>query len=147
MAHPRERAQTGVELHKRAIILADDIGRSRIPFPQRIPAPVPHAEWIAYRMWCDDQLAGAAPGSFHEFIIAHTLAISTPSRRAAWTGSDAADLIACLAAAGLLIERVPKRSALTRYLEASLAAYNKRFTFAQHREYEGYTEEEEKKTI
>ena len=104
---------------------------------------VPQQHWVAYRMWVDVELAGAAPNAFHEFVIASTLAICTPGRRAAWNGSQAGDFLAVLAEAGLLVAGVPPSQALQEHLEQSLEAFNSRFTFAQDRGYEGLTESEE----
>eukprot|EP00854_Cymbomonas_tetramitiformis_P015872 gene15872-18822_t len=107
---------------------------------------VPNDLWVAYRIWVDVHVAlrEGRPDVFHNFLVAQTLGISTP-RKVMWNATEAADLLSCLAAAGLLLKGLPSGDALEAYLQDSVVLYNNRFTLAKHRAYEGYTREEEGK--
>ena len=104
--------------------------------------PVPLNLWIDYRLWVDRIISARAgrAETFHSFVYAHTLGLPEPRKlKAHWSGSDAADLLACLAEAGLLAGRdVPTQrsaadpaDALMRYLEQALNVFDGRFLQAR----------------
>lgn len=113
--------------------------------------PVPLRLWIAYRLWVDTIITARAgrAENFHSFVYAHTLGLPSPQKlKTHWSGSDAADLLACLADAGLLRSSGMPGSgsaepsydaadALQAWLSESLNVFDGRFLFARHRVYEG----------
>ena len=61
-----------------------------------------------------------------------------------WTGAEAGDLLACLAAEGVLVRGCETgKAALEEFLQSSLDAYNNRFQLAHNRSFEGFTREEQ----
>jgi hypothetical protein len=69
---------------------------------------VPLQLWIAYRLWVDSIICARSGrgASFHSFVYAHTLGLpydAMQNLKTHWSGSDAADLLACLAQEGLLL--------------------------------------------
>ena len=109
--------------------------------------PVPLVLWIEYRLWVDRVITARAGRAehFHSFVYIHTLGLPNGSSlKATWSGEDAADLLACLAEAGLLDSGdvpIPARQALVLWLERSLAAFDGIFTKAKSRGYEGLSRE------
>ena len=125
---------------------------------------VPLPLWITYRNFVDTVISARAgrAGDFHSFVYGHALGLPSTDRIKAehrWSGSDAADLLACLAQAGLLVgddslkprrstggpptsARVPPTTpeeALVGWLEQSLEAFDARFNMARDRVYVGLT--------
>ena len=125
---------------------------------------VPLPLWITYRNFVDTVISARAgrAGDFHSFVYGRVLGLPSTDRIKAehrWSGSDAADLLACLAQAGLLVgddslkprrstggpptsARVPPSTpeeALVRWLEQSLEAFDARFNMAHDRVYVGLT--------
>ena len=69
---------------------------------------VPLQLWIAYRLWVDSHITArsGSTGTFHSFVYSHTLGLpydAMQKLKTHWSGSDAADLLACLAQEGLLL--------------------------------------------
>ena len=116
------------------------------------PHPKVHNRlWVTYRMWVDAHIAGreGRPDIFHNFCIARALGIPIPCAQGTgmrwWTGSEAGDLISCLAAEGVLVRGCQSgKDALEDFLASSLEAYNNRFTLAHNRTVEGFTRDEQK---
>lgn len=115
-----------------------------------VPAPKVHNRlWVTYRMWVDANVAGreGRPDMFHNFCIARALGVPTPSVGGGprwWTGAEAGDLIACLAAEGVLVRGCETgKAAMEDFLQASLEAYNGRFLLAQNRTVSGFTRADE----
>ena len=84
--------------------------------------------WVAYRMWVDDALGERSDANFHWFACERTLELPNPSpQKRPWSGSDAGDLLACLAEEGLLDDgRGPHTpcDALVAWLSRLLAAFD-----------------------
>ena len=102
---------------------------------------VPVWLWVEYRYWVDDVISGkeASVESFHAFAYAHALALPAAAELLAhWSGSDVADLLACLADAGLL-GAGDSVKALRHWLEESLRVYNSRFQGASNRRFGALT--------
>ena len=120
---------------------------------------VPLSLWIAYRLWVDTVISARAgrAEAFHSFVYAHTLGLPNPSSlKTHWSGSDAADLLACLAAEGLLggvvvgggvdggvdgASAPSAREALHEWLKETLYHFDSRFLLARDRVYKGLTYE------
>ena len=84
---------------------------------------VPLKHWIAYRTWVDTNIPQSTAPLFHVFVCVHTLGLlDAASHVAAWGGSDAADMLACLAEAGLLAAS----KTVVEWLEECRAAYEAR---------------------
>ena len=101
--------------------------------------------WVSYRMWVDEHVAGreGRPDIFHNFVLSRALGIPQ-SGRFSWTGTEAGDLLTCLAAAGVLVRGCQGgKAALEQFLEDSLQAYNNRFRLARNRTVEGLTRAEQ----
>ncbi len=89
--------------------------------------PVPMELWVAYRMWVDDALGERSEENFHWFVCERTLGMPNPAtHKVPWTGSDAGDLLACLAQAGLLGggEAGGAQDALDAWLDGMLVAFD-----------------------
>ena len=104
--------------------------------------------WIAYRLWVDHSITEKAGRSenFHSFVYTHTLGLPSPQRlKKHWSGSDAADLLACLAEARLLGREGGEAAerALTEYLDESLKVFDGRFLLARNRVVCGLSRAEE----
>ena len=91
-----------------------------------IGAPKVHNRlWVTYRMWVDAHVAGreGRPDMFHNFCIARALGVPTPSVGGGprwWTGAEAGDLIACLAAEGILVRGCETgRAAMEEFLQVT----------------------------
>ena len=110
------------------------------------PLPRVHNRlWVTYRMWVDEHVAGreGRPDIFHNFIVSRALGIPQ-SGRFSWTGTEAGDLLTCLAAAGVLVRGCQGgKAALEQFLADSLQAYNNRFRLARNRTVEGLTRDEQ----
>jgi len=82
---------------------------------------------------------------FHSFVVARCLGIK--EHPAGWKGNEAADLMACLAEAELLLAPGAPPSlpfeALTTYLEEELTEFNLRFHLARNRQLKGHTKAEQ----
>ena len=104
------------------------------------PPKVHNRLWVAYRMWVDTHLAAEGNhAAFHNFVIARALGVPTP-RTFSWTGTEAGDLLVCLAAAGFLVRGYETgKGALERFLQDSLVAFNNRFLLARNRTISGFS--------
>lgn len=107
--------------------------------------------WISYRGWVD-QIITARAGraeNFHSFVYAHTLGLPSAQKiKTHWSGSDAADLLACLAHARLLYPDTPFNDSseeLHAWLEESLVVFDNKFLLARERGFEGLNFEAEGK--
>ena len=107
--------------------------------------------WVTYRTWVDKYVAGreGRPDIFHNFCIARALGVKVPCHAGGtgmrwWTGTEAGDLLSCLAASGVLVRGSDSgKAALEEFLSATLDAYNNRFQLAHNRTVQGFTMEEE----
>ena len=100
--------------------------------------------WVSYRMWVDTHLASEGNhASFHNFVIARALGVPTP-RKFSWSGTEAGDLLVCLAAAGVLVRGYETgKGALEKFLQESLIAFNNRFLLARNRTISGFSADEQ----
>uniref|UniRef100_A0A7S0LGX2 Calcineurin-like phosphoesterase domain-containing protein n=1 Tax=Coccolithus braarudii TaxID=221442 RepID=A0A7S0LGX2_9EUKA len=106
---------------------------------------IPIEIWVAYRMWIDEhsqEIDGSTPSALHRFLVALAFGIDASKEV---NGTEAADLIACLAGAGLLgneTSKCPVR-ALKTWLQEGLAAFNSRFRQAHDNVFTGLGPSEE----
>lgn len=115
--------------------------------PATLPT-VPLLLWVAYRQWVDSVVSGqkGKSESFHAFVYGWTLGLhgSPNDIKEYWSGADAADLLAALAAADMLEGGgAAPLDALTTWLERALAVFDGRFLLARNRQYVGLTHAEE----
>ena len=101
--------------------------------------------WASYRLWVDENISlqEGRQDIFHNFCIARALGVPAPLG-ARWSGTEAGDLLTCLAAAGVLVRGCETgKEALEGFLQDSLECYNDRFRHAKQRTFAGLTREEE----
>jgi len=79
------------------------------------PIKVHNRLWVTYRRWVDERVALCEGKTevFHNFVIAHALSIPAPPKMI-WTGTDAGDLVSCMAVAGVLGTDVDGPHAIAR---------------------------------
>ena len=107
-------------------------------------AKVENSLWVAYRTFVDDELliGRVTMTGFHSFVVGKALGIKYPP--AGWNGTDAAELISCLAESGLLADAgLAPFDALTLFLEDAMRLFNSRFHLAHGRQLAGHTKAEE----
>jgi len=115
--------------------------------PTALPK-VPLLLWVAYRQWVDSVISGqkGKSESFHAFVYGWTLGlhVSPNNLKDHWSGAEAADLLATLAAADMLVgDGAAPLDALKAWLERALAVFDGRFLLARDRQYVGLTHAEE----
>jgi hypothetical protein len=115
--------------------------------PTALPK-VPLLLWVAYRQWVDSVISGqkGKSESFHPFVYGWTLGlhVSPNNLKDHWSGAEAADLLATLAAADMLeADGAAPLDALKAWLERALAVFDGRFLLARDRQYVGLTHAEE----
>ena len=136
---------------KRALLRAEVAGvserRAWLKGAATESPPISSKLWVAYRRWVDTEIGGVRAELFHRFLLCHTFGIG--SFIDATSGSEVADIVACLAVSGRMFasqERqtnVPPGTMLAEWLRMVHDAFGTPFNAARGRCCVGYRVEEE----